>query len=492
MRWKGQLTIFVSLLFLAILPVMMLLLQLAQREGAESYFLYAAKSAKENLKASYCREFFEKYGLFLVWENQNSAENQLMSVMEFYEADMDSGRLSWKPMITYGKPTVDIYGYEMATDEMGIYLEKQIVAAEKYNVALDTVFAAFGKVQNYEAGLGMLENIPGLLEQKIETLQPEHTQAQENPSTEMPAEANSPSEKTEEKEVMSLGETISSVSFLELLRQWKDKPMLTLILGTNRISDRVIPFSYGQMAESMEKDSQIAPTEIYDRYLVANYMRKNFGHYRNTSVESVFLELEYILSGKGSDQENLENTLKKFITWKGAINLVSALGNPEMVRQAEELSAVTVGLLGNPALTEGGKLILLAALSYGEAIVDARRVMNGLDVVLLKEPEDWMLCFDNAVEILSSPEACMQRDEKGVGYEEYLQYLLLLQKPDEIRIRMMEVMQWNLQQENPYFLLEHCICGVFYELGASVGKGRFPWDETWQTFFLHDQLQFYS
>lgn len=105
-------------------------------------------------------------------------------------------------------------------------------------------------------------------------------------------------------------------------------------------------------------------------------------------------------------------------------------------------------------MVEGIKLLLLAAWSYGESIIDIRSLLKGNKIPLVKTEAAWQLKLSN----LSALTANEKNSQKGNTYEDYLKILLFLQLDSKEKyLRMMDMIEQRIQEEQSDFQLSECV-----------------------------------
>ena len=173
-------------------------------------------------------------------------------------------------------------------------------------------------------------------------------------------------------------------------------------------------------------------------------------------------QLEYILSGKRSDRDNLKEAAKKLLALREAFNFASSQNNPEMTSACESLAAVVVGWTGNAALVESLTQALLAGWCYGESMLDVKNLMHGGLVPLMKEPGQWQLTLDRLGTVKE-----MLTDDNGYGsegmrYKEYLLILLNMTKLSQQKMRGLDMIEMNVRTAPgmSQFHVDQCIVAM--------------------------------
>ena len=166
----------------------------------------------------------------------------------------------------------------------------------------------------------------------------------------------------------------------------------------------------------------------YALHYFGNYVTKQEGYFR--------CQLEYILQGETSDEENLRQTKQELFFLRTAMNLVE-LQRDETKKEA--ISAMAMAAAPVPYPVAYG--LLSAAVSAVDAGEDVKTLMNGGDVSLLQ---------------LNGEEQPLK-----LSYEDHLYVLLFLRSKETKVLRMMDLIQLDLQKRygNDFSLEE--LCGGF-------------------------------
>ena len=186
-----------------------------------------------------------------------------------------------------------------------------------------------------------------------------------------------------------------------------------------------------------------------------------------SKLPGIEMETEYIIAGKNSDYKNVKNIIYRLLAIRFPINFTYALTDTELMASAETLAAALAGVTGNPAIIKLVQYLLLACVSYAEAIYDLQSLYQGKRMELTKTKSNWQLRFSNIAQLAankkslndSNKEAAME-SEQGMTYEDYLRLLLLVQTNKSSKyMRMLDIMQVNGQQEKDTFQIQNMVYG---------------------------------
>ena len=180
-----------------------------------------------------------------------------------------------------------------------------------------------------------------------------------------------------------------------------------------------------------------------DELLQMKYMKNHFQSAVSQSEDddSFFkYELEYILAGKTSDEENLKSTRNRIIAIREAMNIAYINQNPQM----RELALTIAELISSPAAAPATQQALIAAWAYAESVNDYRLLVHGKKVPLMKDDDSWAVNLKSII-TNPNPEYIDKNNEKGNTYNEYLQAMIFLTNKDNRLLRMMDLIEINMK-----------------------------------------------
>ena len=155
---------------------------------------------------------------------------------------------------------------------------------------------------------------------------------------------------------------------------------------------------------------------------------------------SLDLEVEYILFGLPSDQENYEEIRSSLFWLRSALNLAHIYGNPQKKSEVTALAASALALIPLPAAT----FIVAGIWAAVEARSDVELLLSGKTVPFIKSAEDWSTDLDGALRAGPAADS-LQRTSADIGsYGDYLRFFLLMADSRDRLVRLMDVMQLNV------------------------------------------------
>lgn len=389
--FKGSITPFFSLVFLLLLSLVGAMLQSASIQSSKSIKRAEMNLALENLFAEYHKDLLQGYELFArEGNNKQKIEERLM----FY------GVVNTEHEIIESTLLSDLNGqafYEQAIASMGGTTETIRVLAETVQ----------------EAEKGEAEELDAFLQEE---------------GLELPTENN----------------PIAAVN------QLKQSNLLSLIYpNQEQLSNRNIKLedlaSHRTLKKGVGNSKSQSQDSIKNQALLALYLMEKFQNVMDDSNEHpLAYEIEYLLGGKSSDQENLKCVAEKILKIRIAVNYAYLFTDETKQMEAETVALGLSTLVAAPEAAPMVKQALLLAWSYGEGIVDLRSLMNGEKVPLVKTAETWQLQLSNIFRLKSGEEFAGEGSfNEGVTYEEYLKALLFAEKREILCMRALDLLELN-------------------------------------------------
>jgi len=187
--------------------------------------------------------------------------------------------------------------------------------------------------------------------------------------------------------------------WLEKIKSMSGKGILKIVLPPDcQVSEKRLPLLQAPSALSKNDTAHFQGISgLMDRLTVSEYGVRYFSHFEKIKDKDNFYELEYILYGKKTDRENLEASVLKLVSVRQGLNMIHILSDGKKRQEAETLAA---------AITGGGSLLPLTAVvtffvmgvwALAEAMADARSLLDGGKVPLMKTGSDWKLSLENVL-----------------------------------------------------------------------------------------------
>ena len=200
-------------------------------------------------------------------------------------------------------------------------------------------------------------------------------------------------------------------------------------------------------------------TQAYEELLINDYVLCYFGNGVSAQSSTYFQEeMEYILGGHASVEENLEIVEEKLLLLRFALNLTHILRDQDKCALAKEMGrAIAVAVSGGV----GGTLyavLVMCAWSATESYQDVTRLREGKCIPLIKKKDDWR----TSIEGLLSNDADSGEETQGLSYTDYLMILLAMEDGEAKLYRIADVIEMNMTHQT----------GLRYRLSAVYTRVR--------------------
>ena len=205
--------------------------------------------------------------------------------------------------------------------------------------------------------------------------------------------------------------------------------------------------------------------DLLDKLLVTEYISRFTYDFVENKEGVLDYQLEYIISGKDEDSENLYSTLNKILAIREGLNYLYILSNPQMRSAVSALATAIAAAVCIPGLNLMLEYMIIGAWSLAESVMDLKALLSGKKVPLYKDSESWQLDLEGVLSIASSGISDDTKDsQNGVTYEAYLKFLTFLLDSKDRNYRTMDIIQAAIGSSEEGFLMKNCI----YAMDVSI------------------------
>lgn len=465
---KGSITIYLSLIFSVLLAMLTVLLTGTRDSVIRMKTECSMDAALYSVFAEYNRELLDQYDLLFIdtsyGKGQGSPAN-LESRLKFYmnqnfQLNNHLGIERTKDLLALSAADVVITDYALATDDDGEVLARQAVdyIQQKYGLG------SFARIQGYFQTAADHE----FLTRDVSAEQSDN-QSRIN-SMELPKRKIS----DEEWEEVPLDNPA------DLVNGARGLGTLSLVLNQDKeLSTRAVNLSNYVTGRDCEKGSGVgsrARLSQAQKLLFNKYIIDKTNCYTSEDNEATLqYQLEYILAGKASDEENLKKVVERLLFIRQAANLTYLFSDATKVAEAEALALSLTAVAMAPEFAEPVKLSILLAWAYAESIYDIRHLMAGGTIPLLKTAETWHFSLSEMLQFRQylPDETIDESLEEGMRYDEYLGMLLLEVQHDTKIKRMMDIIEMEVRKKdgNHGFRLDTCVDFLEAQIAVESGFG---------------------
>ena len=440
---KGGITVFLSLVFVLLLAFVSGIIQSSVVRTAGNLSRLETDRAVYSIFGEYQKQLLEQYQIFVVEGSYGTGtyeEENLVRRMHCYET---------------GNTDHEVTEIQYLTDNNGQAFREQVLTymEQKYGLSLIQEFTGLTsqweeqEIQSEETReqqedvMREMQQLGGLLEDSQE-------EGQQEENTENPFEFM--------EKIQNTG-LISVVLPEEMTLSEKE------IDPDMQVSYRGLTSGRGTFAARSNMNG-IEEKLLFDEYVLKKFDNAALGDGDEIpDNRTLDYEVEYILSGKSSDKDNLESVLLKIFLIRIVLNYVYLMTDTGKQGEAQILALAISALLMIPEAVEVIKQLILAAWAAGESVVDIRSLLAGKRAALIKNAENWQTSLTSLFTLGSERDGESGSDAAGgLSYEDYLRAFLFIGNSDKVTMRTLDRVEENLksEQELEFIRMDHCVAKI--------------------------------
>lgn len=431
----GQITAFLSIIFVLLISFILALTESASIQTTKNQTRLNVDRAIFSLFGEYEKSLLETYEVFAIDASYQSGE---------YDENLILNRLAY-----YGSAgiTQEVTGIQLLTDNDGQAFREQVLAFMEVRSGISLIqnltgLAAAWEQQEMEGG-----NVNGELDTKLA----------EN-SAYLPEES---------KDLLQAKATGRLALILP-----DDFPLSNKsIQKAQQVSVRALHTGRGTFPARTGRGG-VEERTLFEQYLMDYF---NAATEKKSENRSLDYELEYILCGKSSDEENLKAVTDRLVAVRFAMNYAYLMSNQEKQAEAAALALTIATLMIMPELAEGMKQLVLILWAYGESVMDLRSLLSGKRIAMAKNDTNWQLQLSSLFLLGTETDTAEGQDEAdGLTYLQYLQILLFLASEKDMTMRTLDRIEQNLIQEQGVsgFRADACVTKLKVQNTVDVWNGR--------------------
>ncbi len=449
---RGYITVFLSLSLTLILSLVFTVIEGARISAIRMKFECVTDIGMNSVLAEYHRELLKQYDLLFVDTSYGGDRPEIANtgahLRRFAQNNCRPGErnslFGGRDFLAMDMGLVEIPEYSVASDDNGAVLKRQItdyMGDFPLGAVLDKISADISLLQ----GSGIDTKDVGAWRQQyeaqIEAIGLPEKETEDGEKEKVPL--NNPAD---------LANATRSSGVLNLVLE--DPSAVSAVkadLG-EYISHRSGRMTgSGLCAEAVETGG--APNEL----VFQTYLFEKCGYYGAEMDKSLLkYQIEYILAGKNTDWQNLEQVAKRLLLWREAANMMYLLSDSAKMAEAQALALALTAVMLLPELAEPVKYTILFAWAYVESLQDVKTLLGGGRVPILKSADDWKTGINSIRNVRGS----LSEDSGGNGlnYKEYLQIMVFLQDAETRTERAMDLIEMDIRRTpgNARFRLDGC------------------------------------
>ncbi|MDE5939202.1 MAG: hypothetical protein K2H37_08995 [Lachnospiraceae bacterium] len=414
-------------------------------------FECVADIGMNSVLAEYHRELLKQYDLLFVDTSYGGShpeiantEAHLRSYAQKNCSPQEGSLFGGRDFLAMDMGMVEIPEYSVASDENGAVLKRQVTDyMDDYplGAVLDKLTSNIGLLQGAGIDTKDVDAWRRQYESQIEAIGLPERETEDGGTEEVPL--NNPAD--------SVNATRSSGVLNLVLENPAEVSVVKVDLG-DYISHRASRMAgTGLCADAVEAGGE--PNEL----VFQMYLFEKCGYYGAEMDKSLLkYQMEYILAGRDTDWQNLEQVAKKLLLWRETANMLYLLSDSTKVAEAQALATALTAVILMPALAEPVKYTILFAWAYVESLQDIKTLLGGGRVPIFKTAAEWK----TGIGCLKNVRGSLSEDSGGNGlsYKEYLQIMVFLQDAGTRTERAMDIMEMDIRQTpgNARFRLDGC------------------------------------
>lgn len=475
---KGQITVFLSLLLIVLIGFSFVVVEGVSSYSASALGEDAVKNAGENILANYDRELFNKYHIFFLDPREKNY------ILSDGKADMDqyfSGNSFFNVFCNSLKMTEEV----TAVEEDGLYLKHEIREWMKYRQeekVKDTLKQLINNVKKNNADRKEYQN-EAEEETVSQEVQKERTTWKEIKEalqlltkTGILFYVSDHPEQLSRKSIPE--ENLPSRAKKREQEEHKVEEFLFSGLGLKGIKSMLsVDFSINTNSTLWTKENYIVPY-IEECFLDYSEEGREEKEEKNDVQEQVLAyEKEYLIKGQPSDLDNLKRVANDILLLRFINNYIFTGRDAEIQSQVNLMASALTGVVGIPQTAKAVQMMLRAALSYGESLLELHTLFEGGEISLTKDRGNWNLELKTMVKQLKEKKT-VKKGKHNISYKDYLKVLLFMKGNSTILCyRMMDIMQENTACKEAGFLMENCLFSYKWEGSLSFGSVKMKFEK---------------
>ena len=463
---KGYITVFLSLSLTLILSLVLTVIEGARISAIRMKFECVADIGMNSVLAEYHRELLKQYDLLFVDTSYGtgtpSVENTQEHLRNYMQKNMQGKKTSifhnTRDFLNMQVGTTELIEYSIASDDGGNVLKRQVsdyMADYPVGSLIDKITANSAQVSSSRMDSRDIAGERDGYQRRIE-------------------EIGLPQEEVEE----GVYEDVPLNNPADIANATRSIGVLNLVMGdTSGISDVKVDLKNYISKRTPMKGSGICSDAVRvsgesNDILFLIYLFDKCGYYDEVKEDSLLqYQIEYIIGGKNTDWQNLEQVAKKLLHIREVSNIIYILSDTAKIAEAEAMALGLTAVTMTPALAEPVKYTILFAWAYVESLQDVKSLLNGGRVPIYKTAADWKTGINSIKNVKGS---LSDNDSgRGLNYKEYLEILLFLTPEHDRTFRAMDIMEMDIRKTpgNSAFRLDGCFDTFKAHMSVTSGFG---------------------
>ena len=463
---KGYITVFLSLSLTLILSLVLTVIEGARISAIRMKFECVADIGMNSVLAEYHRELLKQYDLLFVDTSYGSGTPSIVNTQEhlrnYMQKNMQGQKTSIfnsaRDFLNMQVGTVDLIEYSIASDDYGNVLKRQVsdyMADYPIGGLIDKITANSAQVSSSGMDSRDIAGERESYQSRIEEIGLPQQEIEEGVYEDVPL--NNPAD---------IANATRSMGVLNLVMGDTSDISNVKVNLKNYISKRTLMKGSGMCSDAIRVSG--GANDI----LFLIYLFDKCGYYGEVKEDSLLqYQIEYIIGGKDTDWQNLEQVAKKLLHIREVSNIIYILSDTAKIAEAEAMALGLTAVTMTPALAEPVKYTILFAWAYVESLQDVKALLNGGRVPIYKTAADWKTGINSIKNVKGS--LSDSDSGRGLNYKEYLEILLFLTPEHDRSFRAMDIMEMDIRKTpgNSAFRLDGCFDTFKAHMSITSGFG---------------------
>lgn len=456
---NGYLTVWMALCLALVLSLFLVLVDGARRGAVRLEAECVTDMSMQSILAEYHRELVKQYNIFAIDSSYGTVVCGRANTEEHLKDYLDKN-LSAGDVFLTGILYRDFLGMKLTDAKL---TKVSILTDEKGEVFRRKAVEAIAE----DVGLGLLEDVREWMQVvEVNGLDSVDTAGRKRSLDEELASYDG--RLIEEKKNVWIPFDVNNPT--AVLEQKRSMGILKLVFGDEaELSQRVLPLT-GLVMSRMERGDvnrgnmplvrQTVPEETAEQFLFREYLLKYMGYYGKLREEDVLkYQVEYLVTGKESDVENLRSVAERLCAMREAANALYLFADAEKREIAGIVAEAACALFLMPEIAPVLEAVILLGWAFAESVYDVKLLLCGGRIPLLKDDESWHYDIWSA---LSGSLEDESGGERGLSYADYLRIWMMLTDTDTLTGRAMNMVEADIRNTpgNHAFRLDGCYVRV--------------------------------
>ena len=459
MKYKGSVTVFLSLVMGIIMSLIFMTLESARYTSEKMRIEMISRMGLESIFAEYNRDLLKEYDLLFIDSSYGGSTPSIKETKDHLKGYLEYNVRPSKGILSLGAG--DIYGLKLkgleitnpsyASDSAGSVFKRQAIEAVKNRFGVGIAEKAIKLRDEYDGS--------GIKDEDVEKRREKINKELEDIDFDGDGKKL---KKTYDKRRGNIASMIYGGIFKP-----SDKELELEGLASYRSNTEGIG-----LVRADSNPNSFINERLFDQYLrwKCSDFTCDLGH------ESCKYELEYIINGKNTDTANLRESVTKLFLLREAADTMMVYADSGKKAQAE-LAAIPIALV-IAVLTEGADLkepiknMILVSWGFAEAVIDTRVLLGGGKVPLKKGSGDWNINTVFGIPFFMT--SFGKKSSKGLSYSDYMILFLSMTDQKKKAMRAMDVIEMNMRTKagNSNFRMDGCIEYLEADMKFTDRSGR--------------------